>query len=150
MIWQDIDDWFWGIVCTAMLIVAGAILLMAVGEWTGFTHREFKYKMTGEVTRTILEKPEFVVRVWHHHPGDHKNGKLSVYVNSNRLAARQKMSTKYFSFESWSPNEENAAELRFDLSNFDDDAIINVEVGFEAPYYKYFRDKSVFRNGRWQ
>ena len=144
-VWDDIKDFvFSGLV----ILIGGALIYFG---WTRvISPKEFQYQMTGVVTQTILEKPEFVVRIWHQYPSKVRSGKLSVYVNSSRLAARQKKSTKYFSFESWPPNEANATELRFDLADFDDDKVISVEVRFEAPGYKQLRNKSVFRNGRWQ
>ncbi len=55
---------------------------------------------------------EFVLKVWHQHPGTVHNGVMHIKVTF--LHASEENTQRTFSFDTWPPNEENARTFRFE------------------------------------
>ena len=140
-------DSIWVVVGMFGLFVAGSFAL----RWSGILEgTQFDYQLNGSVTQPVLESPEFVIRIWHQHPGKLEGGKLTVNVNGHRIATDQHSETKHYSFETWLPNESQAAEFRFRLRNHDDSTPLHVQLTFRCGGVNDHQSKTTWQNGNWK
>ena len=97
--------------------------------------------------RISLRVPAFELAVWHRHPGNLRNGKLSVWVMGKAIAKEDEH--KVHSFETWPPNEANAVNFSFPLHDYDPKQPLRVTCYVTPANARDTPIQFVWQNNRW-
>jgi len=104
--------------------------------------------VTGSAQNHFLADPTFTLVVWHQHPGDLKNGRLTIRIQGKQVP--KKDSELVHSFERWEPNEENGVTHRVSLPDYRPAEPLVVEILIEAANARDTPARFVWQNGGWK
>jgi hypothetical protein len=105
-------------------------------------------QLAGRIEEPLIGPPIFHVTAWHQNAGDLKNGILSVGAKGD-LVADPENSTKVHSFETWSPNKENAISWAFPLVEFDASKEIEVVVFLKSKISRVYFAVAKWKDREW-
>lgn len=105
-------------------------------------------RVMGQVKQPLLAGPSFELAVWHQHPGNLKNGTLTIWIKGK--AVPQGWPPKVHSFESWNPNQENAVTVSCPLKNYDPAEPLVVQVLVKAANARDTSTRFVWQGNRWK
>lgn len=89
---------------------------------------EITPSLTGRLLQPLLGPPSLEITVWHQHPEALRNVRLFVMVNEDPARGQDQLIDREHSFESWSPNRDQAMTFTFPLQQYDPQREIAVSV----------------------
>lgn len=134
-----------------LLIVAGICWLAgsAYQEWAKPQVWSTIPRITGGVEQPLLGSPSLTITIWHQTPGDLKNGVILVLVPGAGDAGEDD-DTQIHSFETWSPNQDQAVTFTIPLPNYRVDQEIPVEILVRAINLKTYSISAVWFGNTWK
>ncbi|SFJ51673.1 hypothetical protein [Planctomicrobium piriforme] len=105
---------------------------------------------TGQLQQSLIGNPTFVVTLWHQHPGNLRNGALSVKVDSEMARGTGGSDFQIHSFELWEPNKDHAVSLAFPLKSFDSNIEMPITFQLTGKDIKPFIFKDVWLGNSWK
>lgn len=85
-------------------------------------------KLAGSLSQPLFGPPTLKITVWHQYPAALRNVVLYVKVNEEPAQGEAHWDKREHSFESWSPNQDQAVSFDYPLRQYDPNQEIHVAV----------------------
>ncbi|MDA1055768.1 MAG: hypothetical protein O3C40_35695 [Planctomycetota bacterium] len=129
----------------AVIVVFGLVFLAGL---LNPKKKPVDVRVIGQIQGHFIDDPTFTLAIWHQHEGNLKNGRLTVHLH--RKSVRPEDAAHVHSFETWSPNKQNAVTKSISLPNYDPAEPLVVEVFVKAANARDTLIRLVWHNGAWK
>ena len=128
----------------AVLLTLGLVFL---GPELYPKKKAVEIRVYGKIEQPLLTETSFELAVWHHFPGNLKNGRLQISIQGKSILEEQHLMVH--SFEIWEPNQLNSIPVSCPLRNYDPAEPINVEVFITTANARDTLIRFVWQKNRW-
>lgn len=111
---------------------------------------QIKPSLSGRVLKPLFGAPSLEINVWHQHPAALRNVRLLVMVNADPARAKEHWIEREHSFESWSPNRDQAMTFTFPVPQYDPQQEIAVSVLLAGKSIKFSMHDAVWLGSGWK
>jgi hypothetical protein len=133
-----------------IVVVVGAVSLHFYNTAVDRATPSVTPKVTGRLHQPLFGTPTLEITAWHQYPAALRNVQLFVSVNDDPARSQERWIQRVHSFESWSPNRDQAVTLTFPLKQYDPQLEIAVTILLAGKSVKMSLQEAVWQGSGWK
>lgn len=136
-----------------VLTIAGVVGFFGYSFYVNEVQRatpQITPSLSGRVLKPLFGPPSLEINVWHQHPATLRNVQLFVSVNADPARAQESWIKREHSFESWSPNRDQAKTFTFPLPQYDPQREIAVTIILAGKSIQFSMQEAIWLGSGWK